>query len=75
MKYRVLIKPNSKKGPIVEKLDDGSLMVYVREMAIEGKANEALVKLLAKYFNVPKSRIEIIHGHKSQHKIVEINKS
>ncbi len=68
----VHIKPNSKKGPKVEESGDG-LVVYVREVAAEGQANEALVKLLAEYYKVPKSRVTIIRGHTSRHKIVGID--
>lgn len=73
MKINVIIKPNSSKGPLVETQDDGSLLVYVREIAIDGKANEALIKLLAMHFSVSKSQISILRGHTSRHKVVEVN--
>jgi uncharacterized protein YggU (UPF0235/DUF167 family) len=71
MKINIHIKPNSKKGPLVEVGDDG-LIVYVREVAVDNRANEALVKLLAKHYGVPKTRIKIIRGHTSRRKAVEI---
>ncbi len=46
--------------------------VYVKQLAREGKANEAVIKLLAKHFNVSKSAIKIVSGLKSKNKIVEI---
>lgn len=73
MKINVLVKPNSKKGPLVENLADGSFVVYIREIAAEGQANEALIELLSKHLSVPKTRITILRGHKSRHKIVEVN--
>lgn len=72
MKYTTLIKPNSKKGPLVEKQVDGSLVVYIREPATEGKANNALIELLADFFDVPKTSIEILRGHKSRNKVIEV---
>jgi uncharacterized protein len=42
--------------------DDGELTIYVREPAVEGKANEAVAKLLAKHLHVPRSRVELIAG-------------
>lgn len=72
MRYSVTIKPNSRKGPLVEVCEDGSLLVYVREQAVEGKANDALVKLLAKHFGVSKTSVVIAKGHASRYKIVEI---
>lgn len=66
------IKPNSKKGPLVETQSDGSLLVYVREPAQEGKANEAVVALLASHFGVPKSSVRLASGASSRHKRFEI---
>lgn len=57
----VRVKPGSRKGPLVES-DDESLTVYVREPAVDGKANTAVLLLLAKHFGVPKSRVTLISG-------------
>jgi uncharacterized protein len=64
----VRVKPGSKKGPLVETDADGELTIYVREQAVEGKANEAVVKLLAKHLGVPPSRVELISGATSRAK-------
>lgn len=72
-RYTVLIKPNSRKGPQAEPQDDGSLVAYVREPAVDGRANEALVRVLAEYFVVSKTRVTIARGHTARYKIVEIN--
>jgi len=69
----VRVKPGSKRGPLVEKADDGSLVVYVRERAVEGKANEAVIKILADHFDVAKTRVKIIRGLSSKTKTIEIN--
>ena len=73
MKFNIHIKPNSKKGPLVELQDDGSLKVHVKEIAVDGEANEALLKLLAKHLDVPKNCVAIIKGHKSRHKVIEVD--
>lgn len=72
MKITVTVKPNSKKPPHVETRDDGSLIACVREVAADGKANEALIKMLAEYYGVAKTRVSIIRGHTSRRKVVEI---
>lgn len=51
---------------------DGSILVYVREPAVEGKANKAVLVLLADYYNVPKSNVEMVSGNKSRVKHFEI---
>lgn len=62
----VTVKPGSKKGPLVEVADDGSITVYVRERAIEGKATEAVVRVLAEHFGLPRSRVELVSGATSR---------
>ena len=69
----VTVKPGSKKGPLVEAAEDGSLTVYVRERAIEGKATEAVTKALAAHLGVPKSRLELVSGATSRVKRFRIS--
>jgi uncharacterized protein len=64
----VQVKPNSKKGPLVQPGLDGSLLVYVREPAIEGKANQAVAELLASYYKVSKTKVQIVGGVTSRYK-------
>jgi uncharacterized protein (TIGR00251 family) len=72
MKVKVRVKPGSRKGPLVQPSLDGELLVYVREPAVEGRANKAVIELLSKYYGVPKSEIEIVDGHRSRIKYVRI---
>jgi hypothetical protein len=72
MKITVRVKPGSKKGPLVQTSLDGELLVYVREPAVDGKANKAVIELLAKYYETPKSSIEIIRGHAARTKLIQI---
>jgi uncharacterized protein len=62
----VKVKPGSRKGPLVEVGDDGVLTIYVQERAVDGKANEAVVKLLAAHLNMPPSRLELASGATSR---------
>jgi len=62
--------PGAKKQLI--KQEDGRMKVYLTAPAVDGKANEALIELLAEYFRVRKSRIEIIKGLKSRVKTINI---
>lgn len=64
----VTVKPGSSKGPLVESGTGGALTVYVRERAVEGKANEAVTRLLAEHLGVPKSRVELVAGATSRTK-------
>ena len=46
--------------------------VCVKELPEEGRANEAIIKVLAKYFNIAPSRIELVGGKRSKQKVFEI---
>lgn len=71
MLYTVRVKPGSRKGQLVEASADG-LTVYVRERAVDGAANTAVVRVLADHFGVPRSRVEIVRGHTARIKRVEV---
>ena len=64
----VRVKPGSTKGPLVEAGPDGQLTIYVRERAVDGKANEAVVSVLAKHLGVSRSRVELTSGTTSRMK-------
>ncbi|MBI4411524.1 MAG: DUF167 domain-containing protein [Deltaproteobacteria bacterium] len=71
MKIWIQVKPRSRKEK-VEILPDGSLRVFVKEPPVEGKANKAVVNLLARHFSVPQSTVEILSGASGKRKLVEI---
>ncbi|MGH7798513.1 MAG: DUF167 domain-containing protein [Candidatus Binatia bacterium] len=67
----VTVKPNS-KSPSVIKLTESEFRAAMREPARDGKANRALIELLARHFGIAKSAIKIVRGHRSRHKIIEL---
>lgn len=73
MKISVRIKPNSRHREEVVKNNDDTLTVYVKAPAIEGRANAAAIKLLAKHFKVAPSKVKLVRGATSKYKIFEID--
>lgn len=73
MKISVHIKPNSRHREEVVKNDDDTLTVYVKAPAIEGRANAAAIKLLAKHFRVASYKVKLVRGATSKYKIFEID--
>lgn len=65
------IKPGSKQGDKVEKQPDGTYIIYVRARAHDGEANTAVIELLSKHFDVPKTNIRIKSGAASRLKLIE----
>lgn len=51
---------------------DGKLAVRVTAPPVEGRANEALCRLIAKRAGVPRSRVAVVRGEKSREKVVRI---
>ena len=72
MKIRVRVAPNSKIEEVIKEGD--MFLVRVKEPAKEGKANRAVIKLLADYFGVPQRQIAISSGFSSRNKIIDITK-
>ncbi len=71
MKLHVLVKPNAREEKI-EQVDETTLNVRVKAAPVDGKANEAVIKLLAKQYAIPKSRIRLLSGAKGKHKVFEM---
>ncbi len=74
MKISVHLKPNCRHREEVAVNDDGSLTIYTKAPAIEGRANLAAVKLLAKHFGVSSSKVKLLRGATSKYKVFEIDK-
>jgi uncharacterized protein (TIGR00251 family) len=71
IRLAVQITPNAKKTEVIGVLD-GALKLKLQAQPIEGKANEALVKFLAKALDVPRSAVTITHGLTSKKKLIEV---
>jgi uncharacterized protein (TIGR00251 family) len=61
-------------GARVEKaaVENGALKIWIRTAPEDGKANKAVIELLAKIISVPRSNVEIIKGLTSRDKRVRI---
>jgi uncharacterized protein (TIGR00251 family) len=70
MKIQVNVKPNSRTEDVSREGD--SFIVKVKEPPKEGKANQAVIKLLAEHFGVPQSQVRILSGFRSRNKVIEV---
>ena len=71
-KIVVEAKPGAKENK-VQSLNPDHFKVFVTERPEKGKANEALVRILADYFHIPKSKIQILRGETSKKKLIQID--
>ena len=70
MKIHVKVKPNSKSEEIIK--EDNGFIIRVKEPPVEGKANRAVIRLLAKHLGLPENRLRISSGFRSKVKVIEI---
>ncbi|HNY25532.1 MAG TPA: DUF167 domain-containing protein [Alphaproteobacteria bacterium] len=71
MQINVRVIPRAKQNKVTIEAD-GGLRIHTTTVPADGKANEAVIKLLSEHFKVPKSKIEIIRGFTSRDKVVII---
>ncbi|PIR44151.1 hypothetical protein COV23_01395 [Candidatus Wolfebacteria bacterium CG10_big_fil_rev_8_21_14_0_10_31_9] len=71
MKLFIKAKPNSKRSR-VEKVSDNTYIVEVKEHPVDGKANKAIIKVMAEFLDIAPSKIKLTHGLTAKQKILEI---
>ena len=70
----VLAKPGARESK-VEKIDDATYRISVKEPPVKGLANRAIVNLLSEHFNVSSSAVRIVSGYTARTKVIEIDTS
>ena len=68
---KVVVTTGAKKESIVAKKPD-HFEISVKEKAERNLANEKVIELLARYFNVPVKKVRIINGHHHPHKLLVV---
>lgn len=71
MLLKIKVLPRSSKNEITTQ-PDGSFKVKLTAAPTDGKANEALIKILAEHFQTSKSKIKIVKGERGRTKLVEV---
>lgn len=83
MRIFVKVKANSKENKVIEPVQrllqtDERLNDYytvcVKEPPVEGRANDAVIKTLAEYFDVSRSQVRLVSGAVSKIKVFDITK-
>ena len=68
---KVRIVPGSSKNKIVG-VYNNALKIAITSPPVDGKANKKCIAYLAKYFDIAKSKSEIISGQTSKNKLIKI---
>jgi uncharacterized protein len=67
----VRLQPRAKRNAIVDERD-GVLRVSVAAAPVEGQANAALCKLIAKRAGIARGRVSVIRGERTREKVVRV---
>jgi uncharacterized protein YggU (UPF0235/DUF167 family) len=51
----------------------GDVVVAVRERALDGKANDAIVRAVAAWLDIATSRVQLVHGGSGRRKLLAID--
>ncbi|GAA5168061.1 hypothetical protein GCM10023321_61620 [Pseudonocardia eucalypti] len=76
MKIAVRVRPGAKADRVGGRWDGprgGALLVSVRARAVDGRANDAVVGSLAGAFELRRSDVAIVSGHRGRDKVVELD--
>ena len=71
---RVKVRPNARQNEIKEEMTDGTLKIDVAAVPERGKANQELIKFLARELRIKKENIRIISGAADHLKLLKIVK-
>ncbi|MCR4623882.1 MAG: DUF167 domain-containing protein [Alphaproteobacteria bacterium] len=70
--FKVKVTTKASKNAVTG-IKNGELLVCVTTVPENGKANEAIVKLLSKAFKCAKTKLNLISGEKSRNKLFRVD--
>jgi uncharacterized protein (TIGR00251 family) len=68
----VRLTPRGGRDAITGLRDDGVVVARVSAPPVDGQANEALCRLLAKALGVPRSAVAVVRGQTARDKVVRV---
>jgi uncharacterized protein len=69
---QVKVKPNA-RASVLEQSADGRWAAQIKAPPVDGRANEELIRLVARRFGCPKSVVSIKSGASARTKLVRID--
>jgi uncharacterized protein (TIGR00251 family) len=70
-RIEVRLQPRAHRNELIG-MRDGVLLARVSAAPVEGKANRALCKLIAKRIGVAPSKVSVVRGERSRDKLVRV---
>jgi uncharacterized protein (TIGR00251 family) len=70
-RVRLRVQPGARRSEVVGPHGE-ELKVRVAAPAVDGRANEELVRVVAAWAGVARRRVHVVRGHRSRRKVVDI---
>jgi uncharacterized protein (TIGR00251 family) len=71
MTIQVRVQPRAKRNALHGRLEN-EWKLHVTAPALEGKANQACIDFFARGLGIARSRVQILSGEKSRHKVIAL---
>lgn len=71
MHLTIIAKPKKKQEKIIQ-INPTTYAVSVKEPPVNGRANEAIIKSLTRYFSISPSEITLVSGHTTKIKVFDV---
>ena len=71
MRIFVTVKTRARQEK-VERIDDTRFVVSVKEPPVDGRANAAVVAIVASHLDLHRSKVRIVSGHRGRQKVLEV---
>lgn len=72
-RFGVRVRPGARADRLLGRLADGTLKLEVREPPEGGRANEAVVELIAALLGIRSGQVAVVRGRTSRGKLVEVD--
>ncbi|GAA3840563.1 hypothetical protein GCM10022243_03690 [Saccharothrix violaceirubra] len=72
-RFGIRVKPGARRDAVGGRWGERALIVAVAAPAVEGQANEAVRRALARAFGVRRQDVEIVAGERGRDKVVRID--
>ena len=72
MILRVRVQPRAKKNALAGQIEQ-EWKLLVTAPPLEGRANQACIEFFARGLQIPQSRVRLVSGEKSRHKVLELD--
>jgi len=72
MILHVRVQPRAKKNRLAGRIAD-EWKLLLTAPPVEGRANQACIEFFARGLKIPQSRVRLVSGEKSRHKVLELD--